>query len=123
MARDARGLQEGIEKIKQLREVFWKDVKVTGTPDGINIELEKANRLADFLELGELMARDALERPESCGGHFRVESQTEENEALRNDNDLCHAAVWEFTGDNTVPVRNIEELSFPNVPLTQRSYK
>ncbi|POB14772.1 succinate dehydrogenase flavoprotein subunit [Halobacteriovorax sp. DA5] len=123
MARDAKGLQEGIDKIKKLREVFWKDVKVTGTADGINIELEKANRLADFLELGELMARDALERPESCGGHFREESQTDENEALRNDNDFCHAAVWEYTGEASEPIRNVEELDFPNVPLTQRSYK
>ncbi len=123
MARNEKGLKEGIEKIKKLREVFWKDVKVTGTADGINIELEKANRLADFLELGELMARDALERPESCGGHFREESQTDESEALRNDNEYCHAAVWEYTGANSDPIRNVEELDFPNVPLTQRSYK
>ncbi|MFG1482519.1 fumarate reductase/succinate dehydrogenase flavoprotein subunit [Halobacteriovorax sp. HFRX-2_2] len=123
MARDEKTLKAGIEKIKKLREVFWKDVKVTGTADGINIELEKANRLADFLELGELMARDALERPESCGGHFREESQTEENEALRNDNDFCHAAVWEYMGEGSEPIRNVEELDFPNVPLTQRSYK
>ncbi|WP_419172211.1 fumarate reductase/succinate dehydrogenase flavoprotein subunit [Halobacteriovorax sp.] len=123
MARNEKTLKEGIEKIKKLREVFWKDVKVTGTPDGINIELEKANRLADFLELGELMARDALERPESCGGHFREESQTEESEALRDDENYCHGAVWEFTGQDSDPIRNVEELDFPNVPLTQRSYK
>ena len=123
MARDEKTLKEGIEKIKKLREVFWKDVKVTGTADGINIELEKANRLADFLELGELMARDALERPESCGGHFREESQTEESEALRDDTNFCHGAVWEYQGDAQDPIRNVEELDFPNVPLTQRSYK
>ena len=123
MARDEAGLKKAIEEIKKLRKEFWKDVKVTGSADGINIELEKANRVADFLELGELMARDALMRPESCGGHFRVESQTEENEAKRNDKEYAHVAAWEYTGDDKEPIRNIEELEFPNVPLTQRSYK
>ncbi|MBT5092932.1 MAG: succinate dehydrogenase (quinone) flavoprotein subunit, partial [Halobacteriovoraceae bacterium] len=123
MARNEAGLKTGIKKIAELRAKFWKDVKVTGTNDGINIELEKANRVADFLELGELMARDALERPESCGGHFREESQTDENEALRQDDNFCHVAAWEYTGDNKEPNRNVEELDFPNVPLTQRSYK
>lgn len=123
MARNEKGLKTAIEEIKKLRSEFWKDVKVTGTEVGINVELEKANRVADFLELGELMARDALERVESCGGHFREESQTDENEAKRDDEKFCHAAVWEFKGVDEVPVRNIEELNFPNVPLTQRSYK
>ena len=85
--------------------------------------LEKANRVADFLELGELMARDALERVESCGGHFREESQTEENEAKRDDDNFCHVAAWEYTGENSDPIRNVEELTFENVALTQRSYK
>lgn len=123
MGRNESGLKEGIKKIQKLREDFWKNVKVTGSNDGINVELEKANRVADFLELGELMARDALERPESCGGHFREESQTEENEALRDDDNYCHVAAWEYTGEGSDPIRNIEELTFDNVPLTQRSYK
>ncbi|WP_206611170.1 fumarate reductase/succinate dehydrogenase flavoprotein subunit [Halobacteriovorax sp. HLS] len=123
MARTEEGLKTAITKIQALRAEFWKDVKVTGTADGVNIELEKANRVADFLELGELMARDALERNESCGGHFRDEYQTEENEARRVDDKFCHVAAWEYTGDNQVPVRNIEELTFENVALTQRSYK
>jgi succinate dehydrogenase / fumarate reductase flavoprotein subunit len=123
MARNEAGLKMAIEKIQKLRAEFWKDVKVTGTEVGINVELEKANRVADFLELGELMARDALNRPESCGGHFREESQTEDNEALRRDEEFSHVAAWEYTGDNKEPIRNIEELTFDNVPLTQRSYK
>lgn len=123
MARNEEGLKKAITEIKDLREQFWKDVKVTGENTNINTELEKANRVADFLELGELMARDALERRESCGGHFREESQTEENEALRDDENFAHVAAWEWQGENTDPLRHIEELNFDNVPLTQRSYK
>jgi succinate dehydrogenase / fumarate reductase flavoprotein subunit len=123
MSRSEEGLKKGISEISDLRKEFWKDVKVTGTEAGLNVELEKANRVADFLELGELMARDALERRESCGGHFREESQTPENEALRDDDNYCHVAAWEFTGEESTPARNIEELNFENVPLTQRSYK
>lgn len=123
MARNEKGLKAAIEQIQKLKKEFWSDVKVTGTDVGINVELEKANRVADFIELGELMARDALERRESCGGHFREESQTDENEAKRDDENFCHAAVWEFTGENSLPIRNIEELKFDNVALTQRSYK
>jgi succinate dehydrogenase / fumarate reductase flavoprotein subunit len=97
-------------------------VKVPGDSGNINIELEKASRVADFLELGELMARDALERRESCGGHFREESQTEENEAKRDDANYAHVSAWEYkeSGD---PVMHKEELKFDNVPLTTRSYK
>jgi succinate dehydrogenase / fumarate reductase flavoprotein subunit len=123
MSRNEEGLKKAISEIQQLRKDFWSDVNVLGTADGLNVELEKANRVADFIELGELMARDALERPESCGGHFREESQTEENEAKRDDENYCHVAAWEFTGVENTPIRNIEELSFDNVPLTQRSYK
>jgi succinate dehydrogenase / fumarate reductase flavoprotein subunit len=123
MARNEKGLTQAINEIKQLRKEFWQDVSVPGTAEGVNTELEKAGRVADFLEMGELMARDALERRESCGGHFREESQTEENEALRDDENYGHGAVWEFKGDDVDPVRHKEELTFENVPLTQRSYK
>ena len=123
MARDEKGLKTAISEIQKLRSEFWSDLKIPGGPDEMNKELEKAGRVADFLELGELMARDALTRPESCGGHFRLESQTPENEALRNDEDFAHSAVWEFKGVNDEPTRHKEELTFENVPLTQRSYK
>ena len=123
MARNKAGLEEAIQKIKVLREEFWQDVKVTGEGEGLNTELEKANRVADFLELGELMARDALTREESCGGHFREEHQTDENEAKRDDENFTHVAAWEYKGDNQDPVRHTEELEFENVALTQRSYK
>jgi len=123
MSRNGEDLNKGIKEIQNLRAEFWKDVKVTGTDEGLNVELEKANRVADFLELGELMARDALERKESCGGHFREESQTEENEAKRDDDNFAHVAAWEYSGDEETPIRNIEELAFENVALTQRSYK
>ena len=121
MARCEEGLQTAIGKIQSLKKAFWEDVRVTGTQDNLNIELEKANRVADFLELGELMAKDALERKESCGGHFREEYQTEENEAKRDDQNFCHVAAWEW--NESSPARHIEELNFKHVPLTQRSYK
>lgn len=123
MSRNEERLKKAISEIQKLRKEFWQDVKIPGDMEGINVELEKATRVADFLELGELMARDALERNESCGGHFREESQTEENEALRRDEEYAHAAVWEYKGENADPVRHKEDLSFENVPLTQRSYK
>jgi succinate dehydrogenase / fumarate reductase, flavoprotein subunit len=123
MGRNEQGLKTAISEIQKLRKEFWQDLKIPGEAQEINIELEKAGRVADFLELGELMARDALERKESCGGHFREESQTEENEAKRDDDNFCHAAVWEFTGEGQEPVRHKEELKFEYVPLTQRSYK
>ena len=123
MARNEEGLKQAISEIQQLQKEFWSDVKVTGTNIGVNAELEKAGRVADFLELGELMARDALTRPESCGGHFREESQTEENEAKRDDENYAHSAVWEYKGESQEPERHKEELTFEYVPLTQRSYK
>lgn len=123
MSRNEKGLKTAIEEIKAIRDEFWKNVKVTGTDVGVNIELEKANRVADFLELGELMARDALERKESCGGHFREESQTEDSEAKRDDSNFSHVAAWEYQGNDTTPLRHIEELKFENVALAQRSYK
>lgn len=123
MSRDEAGLKKVLEEVPKLREEFWKDVKIPGTGDYVNQELEKAGRVADFLELGELMARDALERAESCGGHFREESKTPEDEALRRDDEFCHVAAWEYKGDKETPVRHKEELVFENVKLTQRSYK
>lgn len=123
MSRSETGLKQAISDIQQLKKEFWSDLRVPGTGEELNQELEKAGRVADFLELGELMARDALERNESCGGHFREESQTAENEALRDDDNFCHSAVWEFTGEDQTPNRHKEELHFEHVPLTQRSYK
>ena len=123
MGRNEAGLKKAIGEIQKLRAEFWKDVKVAGSNIDVNTELEKAGRVADFLELGELMALDALERKESCGGHFREESQTPENEAMRDDENFCHVAAWEYQGADTAPIRNIEELKFETVKLTQRSYK
>jgi succinate dehydrogenase / fumarate reductase flavoprotein subunit len=123
MARNEKGLKFAIDEIKKIRAEFWSNVKVSGTNVDVNTELEKAGRVADFIDLGELMALDALERKESCGGHFREESQTEEGEAKRDDENFCHVAAWEYQGDNQNPVRHIEELVFENVKLTQRSYK
>lgn len=123
MARNETGLKKAIETIRSIRADFWKNVKVTGSNVDVNTELEKAGRVADFLELGELMALDALMRPESCGGHFREESQTEEGEAKRDDENYCHVAAWEYQGEGQEPLRHIEELKFENVKLTQRSYK
>ena len=123
MARTKEGLTEAISKIRDLRDDFHKNVKVSGQANFKNAELEKVGRVADFLELGELMCKDALEREESCGGHFREEHQTPENEAKRDDENFCHVAAWEYNGDVKDAVRNVEELKFENVKLTQRSYK
>ena len=123
MARDAAGLEEAIKKIPILREEFWKNAAVVGSGDTINQVLERAGRIADFLELGELMCRDALAREESCGGHFRLEHQTPEGEAKRDDEHMQHVTVWEHTGDDSVPNQHIEPLEFEYVPPTQRSYK
>ena len=123
MARNKAGLTEAIEKIPAIREEFWQNVKVLGGGDELNQSLEKAGRVADFLEFGELMCRDALHREESCGGHFREEYQTPEGEALRNDDDFCYVAAWEYAGEGKTPVLNKEPLKFDAVHLTQRSYK
>ncbi len=123
MARTKQSCTEAVAEIKVLREEFWKDVRVTGTPDELNPELEKALRVADFIELGELMARDALHREESCGGHFREEFQTEEGEALRNDGDFMYVAAWEYKGENQEPVLNKEVLEYENIKVAQRNYK
>ena len=123
MARTKESLEKAIKEIQALRKEFWKDVKVVGKENEFNVELEKAIRLADFLELGELMARDALNREESCGGHFRVEHQTEEGEAKRDDENFVYAAVWEYKGMDQVPEMTKEPLNFEFVHPAQRNYK
>jgi succinate dehydrogenase / fumarate reductase flavoprotein subunit len=123
MARNATGLKQAIEEIRELREAFWKDVRVSGSADELNPELEKAGRVADFLELGELMCKDALDREESCGGHFREESQTEDGEAMRNDELFAFVSAWEYKGDPKDAQLHKEPLEYENVKLTQRSYK
>ena len=122
MSRNAKGLKEAISEIKALREEFWKDVKVPGTNEEYNEELAKAGRVADFLELGELFAKDALMREESCGGHFREEHQTDENEAMRNDEKFSYVAAWEFNPGHE-PYCHKENLKFENIQLATRSYK
>ncbi len=123
MARNEAGLKEAISQIQALKEDFWKNLKLTGVKDTYNKYLEFAGRVADFLELGELMAHDALVRNESCGGHFREESQTPEGEALRDDENYAFVSAWEFKGDKSTPELHKEALVFDNVKLSQRSYK
>ncbi|HEV8128330.1 MAG TPA: fumarate reductase/succinate dehydrogenase flavoprotein subunit [Candidatus Eisenbacteria bacterium] len=122
MARNRAGLETALRDIPALREEFWKDVAVLGDGEELNQALEHAGRVADFLELGELLCRDALVREESCGGHFREEHQTPDGEALRDDDRFCHAAVWEYRGENQEPARHVEPLVFESVHLAQRSY-
>lgn len=123
MSRTEAGLKKALELIPALREQFWSDVRVLGSGSELNQELEKAGRVADFIELAELMCRDALNRAESCGGHFREESQTDEGEALRNDDEYCYVSAWEYMGDPSSAVLHREQLVFENVQLATRSYK
>ncbi len=123
MGRNEAGLKKALQRIPQIREEFWKNLRIPGSGNELNQSLEQAGRVADFLEIGELMCLDALQRRESCGGHFREEWQTEEGEALRDDENFCHVAAWEYKGDAQTPVRHVEPLSFENVPLATRSYK
>jgi succinate dehydrogenase / fumarate reductase flavoprotein subunit len=123
MARNKKDLESGIKEVKELREEFWKEIRVPGVQNSLNQELEKAGRVADFIELGELMCYDALDRQESCGGHFREEYQTPEGEALRNDEDYTYVAAWEYDGDDKQPVLHKESLTYENIELKQRSYK
>jgi succinate dehydrogenase / fumarate reductase flavoprotein subunit len=123
MARNEAGLIKAKGLIQQLKIDFWKNAIVVGKNEELNMSLEKAGRVADFIELGELMIDDALNRKESCGGHFREESQTEEGEALRDDENYAYVAAWEFTGENMPEQLNKEPLVYENVKLTQRSYK
>ncbi|MBT8295306.1 MAG: fumarate reductase/succinate dehydrogenase flavoprotein subunit [Gramella sp.] len=123
MARNAQGLQEAIKEIQELREEFWNEVRVPGSTNEMNAELEKAGRVADFLELGELFAKDALHRNESCGGHFREEYQTEEGEALRDDENFMYVAAWEYTGKPADAILHKEDLDYENIQVKTRSYK
>jgi len=123
MARNDEGLKKARGMVQQLKEEFWENVVVPGSKKDFNQSLERAGRVADFLEFGELMLIDAISRQESCGGHFNEAYQTAENEALRDDENFCHVSAWEFTGKDNEPVLNKEELKFENVELTQRSYK
>jgi succinate dehydrogenase / fumarate reductase, flavoprotein subunit len=123
MARNQNGLEKAISEIRALRDEFWSDVRVLGAEDTLNSSLEKAGRVADFFELAELMARDGLTREESCGGHFREESQTEEGEALRKDDSFAHVSAWQWHDRDTPQTEHREKLDFEYVKLTQRSYK
>jgi len=123
MERTKEGLEKALSEIPALEEEFWKDLRIPGSAATLNSNLEKAGRVADFFELAKLMARDALDREESCGGHFRAEHQTEEGEAQRDDENFAHVAAWEWNGADSVQTRHEEELVFENVALTQRSYK
>lgn len=123
MARDEKGLQEALQKIPQIREEFWQNVNVPGSGTDLNQSLEKAGRVADFLEFAELLCFDALTREESCGGHFRTEHQMEDGEAKRNDEKFCHVTAWEWKGVGAKPVEHREHLEFENIKLATRSYK
>ena len=128
MERTEDGLKKAIDLIRTLRDDFWRNVKVLGSAESLNQSLERAGRVADFFELGELMCIDALNRRESCGGHFRAESQTEDGEALRHDDEFLYVAAWEFTGGDGdgemgQPVLHKEDLVYEAIELKQRSYK
>jgi succinate dehydrogenase / fumarate reductase flavoprotein subunit len=123
MARNDAGLKKALARIPELREEFWREVAVPGSGEELNQSLENAGRVGDFIEFGELMCRDALERRESCGGHFREEFQTPEGEAKRDDANFSHVAAWEYAGEGKAPIRNTEPLEFEYVHPSQRSYK
>ena len=123
MARSEQSLTHALKRIPEIREEFWQNLKVTGTNEEMNQQLENAKRTADFIEFAELLARDALHRKESCGGHFRVESQYPDGEAMRDDANFCYAAAWEFKGVGKDPELHKEPLKFENVHLAVRSYK
>jgi succinate dehydrogenase / fumarate reductase, flavoprotein subunit len=123
MARSDAGLRKALTRIPELREEFWHNLRIVGGDEEVNQTLEKANRISDFLEIAELMCIDALDRTESCGGHFRVESQTPDGEAKRDDAHFSYAAAWEWKGSGNPPVLHKEPLTFEYVPLSQRSYK
>ncbi|OCW92757.1 succinate dehydrogenase flavoprotein subunit [Macellibacteroides sp. HH-ZS] len=123
MGRDAEGLKTAIQKLSDLKKEFWSDLRIPGSGNDLNVELEKALRLADFIEIGELMAHDALDREESCGGHFRLEHQTEEGEALRHDDKFAYVSCWQYQGEDKAPVMLKEELDYEFIVRQQRNYK
>jgi succinate dehydrogenase / fumarate reductase flavoprotein subunit len=123
MGRNEAGLKKALEEIPKIREEFWNNLYIPGTGEEVNQSLELAGRVADFLELGELLVLDALNRRESCGAHFREEWQTEDGEAVRDDENFCHVAAWEYKGDAAAPVRHTEKLSFESLHLATRNYK
>jgi succinate dehydrogenase / fumarate reductase flavoprotein subunit len=123
MGRSKEGLEKAIAMIQDLKKEFWSDVRIPGKIEELNTELDKAMRVADFLELGELMARDALDRNESCGGHFREEYQTEEGEALRDDMNYTFVSAWEYKGEDQAPELHKEALKYENIEVKQRNYK
>jgi succinate dehydrogenase / fumarate reductase flavoprotein subunit len=123
MERSDAGLREALKRIPEIREEFWKNVRVLGEGEELNQSLELAGRVADFLEFGELMCYDALHRRESCGGHFRTEFQTEDGEALRDDENFAYVAAWEYTGTGSDPVLHKEPLEYEAVHMATRSYK
>ena len=123
MARSDASLKNALKRIPEIRDEFWNNVNVTGGPGELNQQLENAWRTADFLEFAEMMATDALHREESCGGHFRTEHQTDDGEAMRDDENFCYAAAWEFKGVGNAPELHKEPLKFENVKLAERSYK
>jgi succinate dehydrogenase / fumarate reductase flavoprotein subunit len=123
MGRSKKGLGHALKEIRRIREEYWKDVNVVGSTADLNTELERALRIADYLELSELIAVDALHREESCGGHFREEHQTREGEAARNDKKFAYVAAWQFSGQGKKPKLHKEPLEFEYVKPSQRSYK
>ena len=123
MSRHEKGLREALKRIPEIRNEFWQNVNVPGSGSDLNQSLERAGRVADFLEFAETLVTDALHRKESCGGHFREESQTPEGEALRDDNSFCYVAAWQFQGVGKEPILHKEELRFEEVHLAQRNYK
>ncbi len=123
MARSAESLKHALQEIPKIREAFWHDLKVVGDDEELNQGLERAGRVADFLELAELIAVDALDREESCGAHFRVEYQTPDGEAQRNDAEFCYVSAWEYKGPDQPPELHKEPLEFESIHLAQRSYK
>ena len=123
MSRSKEKLEKALKVLPEIKERFWHQAVVPGSLNDINQPLERAGRIIDFIEFAQIMCRDALHRNESCGGHFREEFQTNENEALRNDKEFCHVNVWEYTGENSLPREHRESLHFENVKPTSRSYK
>jgi succinate dehydrogenase / fumarate reductase flavoprotein subunit len=123
MARDEKGLKEAIDMLKDLKTAFWNHVRIPGKADDLNVELEKALRLADFIEIGQLMALDSLDREESCGGHFRVEHQADDGEALRHDDKFAYVSCWKYEGEDKEPVMIRESLDYEFIIRQQRNYK